>query len=76
MLRVFDRTFSITYALEVIAILVAALGIANALLAFVLERRRELGILRVLGANRHQLRKIILTEAAWSGCSETWPDGS
>ncbi|MBI1955979.1 MAG: ABC transporter permease [Acidobacteria bacterium] len=66
-LRVFDRTFSITYALEVVAILVAALGIANALLAFVIERRRELGILRVLGATRNQLRKIILTEAALVG---------
>ncbi|MBI4458613.1 MAG: FtsX-like permease family protein [Acidobacteria bacterium] len=66
-LRVFDRTFSITYALEVVAILVAALGIANALLAFVIERRRELGILRVLGATRDQLRKIILTEAALVG---------
>ena len=66
-LRVFDRTFSITYALEVVAILVAALGIANSLLAFVIERRRELGILRILGASRAQLRKMILTEAALVG---------
>lgn len=66
-LRVFDRTFSITYALEIVAILVAALGIANTLLAFVIERRRELGILRVLGASRGQLRKIILTEAGLVG---------
>ena len=66
-LRVFDRTFSITYALEAIAILVAALGIANALLALTLERRRELGILRMLGAAASQLKKIILTEAALVG---------
>jgi len=66
-LRVFDRTFAITYALEVLAILIAALGIANSLLAFVIERRRELGILRVLGASRGQLRKMILTEAALVG---------
>ncbi len=66
-LRVFDRTFSITYALEAIAILVAALGIANALLALTLERRRELGILRMLGATARQLKKIILTEAALVG---------
>ncbi|MCH8266002.1 MAG: ABC transporter permease [Acidobacteria bacterium] len=66
-LRVFDRTFSITYALEAIAILVAALGIANALLALTLERRRELGILRMLGATSRQLKKIILTEAALVG---------
>ncbi len=62
-LRVFDRTFSITYALEAVAILVAALGIANALLAWVIERRRQFGILRVIGASRRQLRKMILTDA-------------
>ena len=66
-LRVFDRTFSITYALEVVAILIAALGMANSLLAFVIERRRELGILRVLGASRGQLRKMILVEAGLVG---------
>ena len=66
-LRVFDRTFTITYALEVVAIVVAALGIANALLALIIERRREFGILRVLGATRAQLRKIVLTEAALVG---------
>ena len=66
-LRVFDRTFAITYALEVVALLIAALGIANSLLAFVIERRRELGILRVLGASRGQLRKMILTEAGLVG---------
>jgi putative ABC transport system permease protein len=66
-LRVFDRTFAITYALEVVALLIAALGIANSLLAFVIERRRELGILRVLGASRGQLRKMILAEAGLVG---------
>ncbi len=66
-LRVFDRTFAITYALEIVALLIAALGIANSLLAFVIERRRELGILRVLGASRGQLRKMILTEAGLVG---------
>jgi putative ABC transport system permease protein len=66
-LRVFDRTFTITYALEVVALCVAALGIANALLALVIERRRELGILRILGAAGTHLKKMILTEAALVG---------
>jgi putative ABC transport system permease protein len=66
-LRVFDRTFSITYALEVIALLVAALGIVNVLLAWVIERRRELGILRALGASREQLRRMILTDSSLVG---------
>jgi putative ABC transport system permease protein len=66
-LRVFDRTFAITYALEAIALLVAALGIANALLAWVIERRREFGILRVLGASRRQLRTMILADSTLVG---------
>jgi putative ABC transport system permease protein len=46
-LRIFDSTFAITYALELIAIFVAMLGIASALLTLILERARELAILRM-----------------------------
>ncbi|MGH9473419.1 MAG: ABC transporter permease, partial [Terriglobales bacterium] len=63
-MRVFDQTFQITYALEVITLLVAVLGVANTLLAVVLERGKELAILRALGAVRRQLRHLLLAEAA------------
>ncbi len=66
-LEIFDRTFAITWALEAVAIAVAMLGAANALLAVVLDRRRELGILRYLGASGRQVRRMILTEAAMLG---------
>ncbi len=66
-LRIFDRTFAITWVLEAIAICIAVLGIANALLALVLERRRELGILRYLGASRGQLRDLVLFESGLLG---------
>ena len=66
-IAIFDRTFSITYALEAVAILVAMLGAANSLLALVLDRRRELGLLRYLGASGGQVRGMILTEAAFLG---------
>jgi putative ABC transport system permease protein len=65
--QIFDRTFAITYALEAVAILVAVMGIAGALLALVIDRRRELGLLRYLGASSLQLRKVILTEAGLLG---------
>jgi putative ABC transport system permease protein len=65
--RIFDRTFAITYALEAIAVLVAVMGIAGALLALVIDRRRELGLLRFLGAASSQLRKLILLEAGLLG---------
>src|SRR5579859_1057255 len=65
--QIFDRTFTITYALEAVAVLVAVLGVAGALLALVIDRRRELGLLRYLGASSEQLRKLILTEAGLLG---------
>ncbi len=66
-IRVFDRTFAITYALEGVAILVAVMGVAGALLALVIDRRREMGLLRFLGGSVHQLRRLILFEAGLLG---------
>ncbi len=66
-IQIFDRTFLITYALEVIAIVVAVIGIAGALLALVFDRRREFGLLRFLGAATSQIRKLILVEAGLIG---------
>src|SRR5712672_1705025 len=65
--QIFDRTFAITYALEAVAVVVAVMGVAGALLALVIDRRRELGLLRYLGASSEQLRKLILTEAGLLG---------
>jgi putative ABC transport system permease protein len=65
--RIFDRTFAITYALEAVAVIVAVMGIAGALLALVIDRRRELGLLRFLGAATGQVRKLILVEAGLLG---------
>jgi putative ABC transport system permease protein len=66
-IRIFDRTFVITYALEAISIIVAVMGIAGALLALVVDRRREFGLLRFLGAATSQIRKLILVEAGLIG---------
>jgi putative ABC transport system permease protein len=66
-LDVFDRTFQITWALEAVAIAVAVIGIAGALLALVIDRRREYALLRFLGAERRQIRRIILAEAGFLG---------
>src|SRR6516165_2707898 len=66
-IRIFDRTFAITYALEAVAVLVAVMGVAGALIAMVIDRRRELGLLRFLGASSQQIRKMILVEAGLFG---------
>lgn len=66
-LRIFDATFAITYGLEAIAIVVAVLGVAGTLVALVLERRRELAILRLVGADLGQVRRMIVIEAGMLG---------
>lgn len=66
-LEVFDRTFTITYALEVIAIVVAILGMVGALVALVIDRRGEIGVLRFLGASQGQIRRLILFESGLIG---------
>lgn len=66
-LRVFDRTFAITYGMEAIALVVAVLGILTTLTALILERRPEIVILRYVGAQRGQVRRMILWEAGWMG---------
>jgi putative ABC transport system permease protein len=68
-LRIFDSTFSITYALEVIAVFVAMLGVAGTLLTLVLERRRDLSMLRLIGASQRQVRRVVVLEAALIGAA-------
>ncbi|MGA2319048.1 MAG: FtsX-like permease family protein [Thermodesulfobacteriota bacterium] len=66
-LKIFDQTFAITYALEFIAIIVAILGIINSLNALIIERQRDIGIIRAVGAFRRQVEKTTLIEAGMIG---------
>lgn len=66
-LRIFDSTFAITYALEIIAIIVAILGVSGTLLTLILERERDLTILRLIGTSRRQIRRMVVGEAVLIG---------
>jgi putative ABC transport system permease protein len=66
-LRIFDATFAITYGLEAVAIVVAVLGITATLVTLILERRRELAVLRLVGADLGQVRRMIVIEAGMLG---------
>jgi putative ABC transport system permease protein len=68
-LRIFDSTFVITYALEIIAVVVAMLGVAATLLTLVLERRKDLSMLRLIGAARRQVQRVVMIEAALIGAT-------
>ena len=61
-LRVFDRSFAITYAIEAVAVLVGMFGLSSSLGAIVLARRREFGMLRHLGMTRGQIGAMLAAE--------------
>ncbi|MBI1396148.1 MAG: FtsX-like permease family protein [Betaproteobacteria bacterium] len=63
-LAVFDRTFAVTYALEIVAVLIGLLGLSSAMGAEVVARRREFGMLRHLGVTRREIATILAAEGA------------
>ncbi len=61
------QVFGLFDALAIIAVIVAALGIVNTLTVSVLERVRELGVLRAAGMTRGQVRRTVVVEAGILG---------
>jgi putative ABC transport system permease protein len=66
-LDIFDRTFAITAALQLLATLVAFIGVLSALMSLQLERARELGILRATGMTVNQMWRLTLLETGLMG---------
>jgi putative ABC transport system permease protein len=66
-LRIFDRSFAVTYWLQAVAIAIGLFGIAASFSAQVLARRKEFGLLAHLGFTRRQVLAVIAGEgAAWT----------
>ena len=61
------RAFRLTRALEILPLVVAGLGLAEALLAVSVDRRRELALLRAAGATRAQLARTVVGESTGLG---------
>ncbi len=66
-LAVFDRAFAITGALQLLAAIVAFIGVLSALLSLQLERGREFGVLRAVGLTVRQFRGLVLLETGLMG---------
>jgi putative ABC transport system permease protein len=65
--HIFDQTFSVAYILQTIGIIISGLGIFLSLTILVTERRREISILRAIGASRGQIEALVLWEAGIIG---------
>jgi putative ABC transport system permease protein len=66
-LKIFDETFALTYALEGVAVLVAIFGIITTFLVLIMERERELALLQAIGASRRQILGMVLVESGLAG---------
>ncbi len=66
-LRVFDRSFTVTYLLEAIALLVGLAGVAASFSAQTLARTKEFGMLRHIGVKKRQITLMLVGEGALLG---------
>jgi putative ABC transport system permease protein len=64
---VIHRLYALVQVQQLVVGVVAALGVVTALLISILQRRRELGLLRAVGATRAQVLRSVLAEAALLG---------
>lgn len=63
-LRIFDRTFAVTYLLDAVAVVIGLAGVAASFAALAAARRREFGMLRHLGVSRRQIGWMLVQEGA------------
>lgn len=63
-LQIFDRSFAVTYVLEIAAIVIGLIGIAATFSSQAIARTREFGMLRHIGLTRTQVLKLLALEGA------------
>jgi putative ABC transport system permease protein len=63
-LRIFDRSFAVTYVLEIAAIVIGLIGIAATYSSQAIARTREFGMLRHIGLTRRQILQMLALEGA------------
>jgi putative ABC transport system permease protein len=63
----FSTIFSFTWAISIVALFIAVMGIINTMTTAVLERTREIGILLAIGWSKFRIMKLVLLESAIYG---------
>ncbi|MCS5480489.1 FtsX-like permease family protein [Corynebacterium sp. YIM 101645] len=58
-----DQLLALVYALLALSVIIAVLGIINTLALSIMERRREFGMLRAVGMQRSQIRRMVTIES-------------
>jgi putative ABC transport system permease protein len=68
-LDIFDKSFTLTYAIELIAIIISMIGVINTLLILVFEKKREISIIRYLGGSWHHITKTMILSGGLVGAA-------
>ncbi len=66
-IQVFDQTFAVTNALRLIATVVSIIGILSAVVLIMIDRKKDIGLLKALGIRRSDLRKLVFTQTSVMG---------
>lgn len=65
--RIFDQSFALTHVMQALTAMVAFVGIISAVMSLLVERTRELGVLRAVGMSLAQLRRMVFIESGLMG---------
>lgn len=65
--KILQQAFGLVDVLQLVALIIAVLGVINTMLASVLDRQREIGVLRAVGGLRRQVQQMIMIEAGLMG---------
>ncbi|MDY6822027.1 MAG: FtsX-like permease family protein, partial [Deferribacterota bacterium] len=66
-LQIFDRTFAITYAIQIIAFIISLIGMINTIFTVIVEKFRSISILRYIGCSYKKIKLIFITSASVVG---------
>jgi putative ABC transport system permease protein len=66
-LEIFDRTFAITYAIQIIAFIISLIGMINTIFTIILEKSHNISILRYIGCSYNKIKSIFMCSASIVG---------